>query len=157
MSHAMMYRRSLTYRASFHAKNAFSGVSTGKALASRRGGNGVVNRARTATLYALRMDDRPKQVIRAKFLGPRGGNIRLVATRSHRQPSAKAFDLNTTMWTAFCVAGLQYCRSCPIGISSRFGLPSTIALSLMGSLRAAVRAWLNYQLASMFTRRDHLS
>ena len=71
MSRAMMYRRSLTNRASFHAKNAFSGVSTGKALASRRGGNGVVNRARTATLYASRVDDGPKQVIRAKFRGHR--------------------------------------------------------------------------------------
>jgi hypothetical protein len=83
MSRAMMYRRSLTYRASFQAKNAFSGVAAGKALASRRGGREVVNRARTATLYALHMDDGPNQVIRAKFLEPRGGNVRVVATRSH--------------------------------------------------------------------------
>src|SRR6266700_1577726 len=54
MSRAMMYRRSLTYRASFQAKNAFSGVAIGKALASRRGGSGVVNRARTTALYASR-------------------------------------------------------------------------------------------------------
>ena len=60
MSRAMMYRRSPGYRASFQAKNAFSGVATGKALASRRVGSGVVNRARTATLYASRCTRRPE-------------------------------------------------------------------------------------------------
>jgi len=49
------------------------------------------------------------------------------------------------MWTAFCVAGLQYCRSCPTGDFSRFELASAIALSLMCSLRTAVRAWLDYE------------
>jgi len=72
MSHAMMYRRSLTNRASFHAKNAFSGVATGKALASRRVGNGVVNRTRTATLYASDVHDGPKQVVCAKFVKAAG-------------------------------------------------------------------------------------
>jgi hypothetical protein len=38
----MTYRRSRKYRASFQAKNALSGVSAGKALASRRAGSGAV-------------------------------------------------------------------------------------------------------------------
>src|SRR5467141_693386 len=93
--------------------------------------------------------DGPKQVICAKFVEPLG-QCPDGLHRSHRQPSAKAFDLNTTMWTAFCVAGLQYCRSCPTGDFSRFELASAIALSLMCSLRTAVRGGSIMRLASMF-------
>ena len=49
MSRATMYRRSRTIRASFQAKNAFSGVPTGNALAPRRDGNDVIDRTRTDT------------------------------------------------------------------------------------------------------------
>src|SRR5712664_3931076 len=45
----------------------------------------------------------------------------------------------------FVQRGLQYCRSCPTEDFSRFELASAIALSLMCSLRTAVRAWLDYE------------
>jgi len=58
-----MYRRSRSTRASFQAKNAFSGVPTGKALAPRRVGNEVIDRTRTDTVPAIRRQDWAKMLL----------------------------------------------------------------------------------------------
>src|SRR5258708_28371819 len=90
MSRAMMYRRSRTYRASFQAKNALSGVATGKALASRRGGSGGVNRARTATLYASRRMTARCSSSARNFWGA-GGKVRIVEGGASLRPPRSPF------------------------------------------------------------------
>jgi len=83
MSRATIYRRSRMKRASFQAKKAFSGVPTGKALASKRGGSKLADTTHSASVPAVRP------------AGAAAEEHRIIITRSWHQPSANGFDLHT--------------------------------------------------------------